>query len=86
MPPLPGTHPLLGGHAVGHAKTSGYLRARQVAELFQVSPATIHAWARDGRLPFMRTLGGRRSYPEAEVRALARRLVYRPVARRSRGG
>lgn len=47
-----------------------YLRTAQVAELLQVSPKTVARWAKEGKLPFLRTLGGHRRYPEGEIRAL----------------
>jgi excisionase family DNA binding protein len=51
-----------------------YLRTSQVAELLQVSPKTVSRWAQEGRLPFFRTLGGHRRYPNAEIRALLETL------------
>jgi excisionase family DNA binding protein len=51
-----------------------YLRTAQVAELLQVSPKTVSRWAQEGRLPFFRTLGGHRRYPDAEIRALLETL------------
>jgi excisionase family DNA binding protein len=46
-----------------------YLRTAQVAELLHVSPKTVRRWAQEGRLPYLRTLGGHRRYPDAEIRA-----------------
>jgi excisionase family DNA binding protein len=57
-----------------------YLRAAQVAELLQVSPKTVSRWAQDGRLPYLRTLGGHRRYPDAEIRALLESLSEPLVA------
>jgi excisionase family DNA binding protein len=51
-----------------------YLRTAQVAELLSVSPKTVSRWAQEGRLPYLRTLGGHRRYPDAEIRALLQRL------------
>jgi excisionase family DNA binding protein len=51
-----------------------YLRTAEVAELLSVSPKTVSRWAKEGKLPFMKTLGGHRRYPEAEIRALAEDL------------
>jgi excisionase family DNA binding protein len=48
-----------------------YLRTQQVAELLHVNPKTVSRWAKEGRLPFIRTLGAHRRYPEREIRALA---------------
>jgi excisionase family DNA binding protein len=48
-----------------------YLRAGQVAELLHVSPKTVFRWAKEGRLPFIKTLGGHRRYSERAIRELA---------------
>jgi excisionase family DNA binding protein len=52
-----------------------YLRGAEVAELLQVSAKTVARWAKDGRLPYMRTLGGHRRYPEPSIRALVDQLT-----------
>jgi excisionase family DNA binding protein len=39
-----------------------------------VSPKTVSRWAKEGKLPFLNTLGGHRRYPEAEIRDLAEEL------------
>jgi excisionase family DNA binding protein len=52
-----------------------FLFTSQVADLLHVSPKTIARWAKDGRLPFQRTLGGHRRYPEAAIRELAAGLA-----------
>jgi excisionase family DNA binding protein len=51
-----------------------YLRTAQVAELLHVSPKTVSRWAQEGMLPYLRTLGGHRRYPDAEIRALVETL------------
>jgi excisionase family DNA binding protein len=51
-----------------------------VAELLLVSPKTVSRWAKEGKLPFMKTLGGHRRYPEAEIRKLAEQLRQEPTA------
>jgi excisionase family DNA binding protein len=51
-----------------------YLRTAQVAALLHVSPKTVTRWAQEGRLPYLRTLGGHRRYPDAEIRALLETL------------
>jgi excisionase family DNA binding protein len=51
-----------------------YLRTAQVAEILYVSPNTMSRWAKEGKLPFLKTLGGHRRYPEAEIRQLATEL------------
>ena len=52
-----------------------HLHTAQVAAILHVSPKTIARWAKDGRLPFQRTLGGHRRYPEAAIRELAASLA-----------
>jgi excisionase family DNA binding protein len=51
-----------------------YPRAAEVANILDVSPKTISRWAKEGKLPFMRTLGGHRRYPAARIRELAEEL------------
>jgi excisionase family DNA binding protein len=60
----------------GKAATTypSYLRTAQVADLLYVSPKTVSRWAKEGKLPFLKTLGGHRRYPEAEIRELAEEL------------
>jgi excisionase family DNA binding protein len=55
--------------------TASFLRSAEVAAILQVSPKTIARWARQGRLPCQRTLGGHRRYPEPAIRELAASLV-----------
>ena len=55
-----------------------YLRTSEVAELLHVSPKTVSRWAKEGKLPFLKTLGGHRRYPEAEIRPLANELRESP--------
>jgi len=57
-----------------------YLHPAEVADLLHVSPKTVSCWAKDGKLPFLKTLGGRRRYPVAEIRQLADQLQVRPTA------
>lgn len=52
-----------------------YLHTAQVAAILFVSPKTVSRWAKEGRLPFMNTLGGHRRYPEAKIREIAASLV-----------
>ena len=56
-----------------------YLHAAEVADILHVSPKTVSRWAKEGRLPFLKTLGGHRRYPEAEIRQLANELQVRPT-------
>jgi excisionase family DNA binding protein len=55
-----------------------YLRVGEVAEILQVCPKTVCRWAMDGKLPFQRTLGGHRRYPETAIRELAASLQVQP--------
>jgi excisionase family DNA binding protein len=57
-----------------------YLRAAEVADLLHVSPKTVSRWAKEGKLPFLKTLGGHRRYPAAEIRQLADELQVPPTA------
>jgi excisionase family DNA binding protein len=51
-----------------------YLRTAEVADILHVSPKTVSRWAKEGKLPFLKTLGGHRRYPEERIRALANEL------------
>jgi excisionase family DNA binding protein len=57
-----------------------YLRTTEVADILQVSPKTVSRWAKEGKLPFLKTLGGHRRYPAAEIRQLADQLRVQPTA------
>jgi excisionase family DNA binding protein len=59
-------------------RQSSYLRVGEAAEILQVSSKTICRWAMDGKLPFQRTLGGHRRYPEQAIRELAASLQVQP--------
>jgi excisionase family DNA binding protein len=62
-------------HSGKAATTSpSYLRAAEAADILHVSPKTVSRWAKEGKLPFLKTLGGHRRYPEAEIRDLAEGL------------
>lgn len=52
-----------------------HIRTGRAAEILQVHPRTVTRWAREGRLPYMRTLGGHRVYPEAAIRELLAELT-----------
>jgi excisionase family DNA binding protein len=52
-----------------------FLLTSQVADLLHVSPKTVARWAKDGRLPHQRTLGGHRRYPQAAIRQLLASLT-----------
>jgi excisionase family DNA binding protein len=51
-----------------------YLLTTEVADILHVSPKTVSRWAKEGKLPFLKTLGGHHRYPEAEIRELANQL------------
>jgi excisionase family DNA binding protein len=55
-------------------KARTYFTRAEAAQLFEVAPNTISRWARDGKLPFIETPGGRRRYPMEFTLALARKL------------
>lgn len=54
--------------------TTMYLSRAEVAHLFQVSPATVARWSRQGKLPYTLTLGGRRRYPREKILALLQEI------------
>jgi excisionase family DNA binding protein len=56
-----------------------HLRAAEVADILHASPKTVSRWAKEGKLPFLKTLGGHRRYPEAEIRELATALREEPT-------
>jgi excisionase family DNA binding protein len=62
------------GKAAAATTYPSYLHTAEVADLLHVSPKTVSRWAKEGRLPFLKTLGGHRRYPEAEIRDLAEGL------------
>jgi excisionase family DNA binding protein len=55
-----------------------FLYPADVANLLHVTPKTISRWSRAGLLPFQRTLGGHRRYPEQAIRDLAASLQGQP--------
>jgi excisionase family DNA binding protein len=57
-----------------------YLRTAEAAKILHVSAKTVSRWAKEGKLPFLKTLGGHRRYPAAEIRQLADQLQVRPTA------
>ena len=52
-----------------------FLRSAEVAAILQVSPKTVARWAKQGRLPYQRTRGGHRRYPEPAIRQLLASLT-----------
>ena len=57
----------------------GFLRPAEVADLLSVSPKTVSRWAKDGKLPFLKTLGGHRRYPAAAIQDLVDVLRQEPT-------
>jgi excisionase family DNA binding protein len=57
-----------------------YLHTAEVAAILHVSPKTVSRWAKEGKLPFLKTLGGHRRYPAAKIDQLADELQVRPTA------
>lgn len=76
----PPPRPRSSAGAKAKAAAPPYLQTAQVADILHVSPKTVSRWAKEGRLPFLKTLGGHRRYPEAEIRALAASLVVEAEA------
>jgi excisionase family DNA binding protein len=62
------------------ADTAPYLHTAEVADILHVSPKTVARWAKEGKLPFLKTLGGHRRYPAAMINQLADQLQERPTA------
>ena len=57
------------------------LLAREVAELFRVHPDTVSKWAYQGKLPAIRTLGGRLRFRASDIHARLNRTPESPGAR-----
>lgn len=64
-----------GGHAMRKTEIEipAVLTPGEVARVLRVDPKTITRWARNGKLPSFRTLGGHRRYFESDVNAILRR-------------
>ena len=52
------------------ARRERYLRTSEVALKLQVSPKTVSRWAKEGRLPYLATLGGHRRFPATAIEQL----------------
>jgi excisionase family DNA binding protein len=59
---------------VGAGYTHG-LGGRHLARVAK----TVSRWAKEGKLPFLKTLGGHRRYPATEIRQLADELQAQPT-------
>ena len=53
----------------------GYLRTAQAAAILHVNTKTVSRWAKEGRLPCIRTLGGHRRFEERAIRELAASMI-----------
>lgn len=51
-----------------------FLRTSEVARLLHVSPKTVSRWAKEGRLPYLATLGGHRRFPAVDIERLSQDL------------
>lgn len=49
------------------------MRSGEVAKLFSVHPKTVTRWAREGKLPHSRTIGGHSRFLRSEIEALHQR-------------
>src|SRR5215216_7168248 len=66
-------------HSARAARHPSYLLPAEVVDILHVSPKTVSRWTKEGKLPFMKTLGGHRRYPEAEIRELVETLREEPT-------
>jgi excisionase family DNA binding protein len=69
-PGHPGAHPM--NEARGQQKT---MSRTQVARLFQVSASTVTRWAREGKIPAQRTLGGHYRFSAETMLKLAAEMA-----------
>ncbi len=60
---------------MAQSRNAEYLKTAEVADILHVSPKTVTRWAKDGKLPHSRTLGGHRRFPAEAIRRLAQGLV-----------
>jgi len=68
-----------GGSGAGGGGNERYLRVGEVAALLHVSRQTVTRWAKDGRLPYLVTVGGHRRFPRQAVEQLRRDLEGPPA-------
>lgn len=57
-----------------HEDEGPYIKASEVAAMLRVSPKTVSRWAKEGKLPHIKTLGGHRRFPERAIRRLIEEL------------
>lgn len=55
-------------------RTDRLLTPGEVAAMFRVSSKTVTRWARAGKIPAVRTVGGHRRFRESEIRAASELL------------
>jgi excisionase family DNA binding protein len=60
------------------SKRERYLKTGDVADLLHISPKTVTRWARDGKLPYSRTLGGHRRFLPDAIEQLIKELSGNP--------
>lgn len=60
-----------------------YLSRGEAARRLGVPPRTIQEWARHGKLPCIRTLGGHRRFSARDIDALAEQVKKRRVRTRT---
>jgi excisionase family DNA binding protein len=61
------------------ARGEKFLRTSEVAQRLHVSPKTVSRWAKEGRLPYLSTLGGHRRFPASEIDRLTEELAQNPT-------
>jgi hypothetical protein len=59
-----------------------YLRAAEVADILHVSPKTVSRWAKEGKLPFLKTLAATAATPEPRSASWPRDCARRRPPRR----
>lgn len=59
-----------------------FLTATEVASLFGVTPRTIVRWAKAGKFPSARTMGGHRRFRPSEVAVVYEQLMGAPMPER----
>lgn len=67
-----------------HHLSQVFLTRSEVAEILGVSPTTVTRWAREGRLPCQKTLGGHHRFERAiieDVRERMRQSVLTPFGK-----
>ena len=65
---------------------NGYLTNSGVAALLHVSPKTVTRWAKEGKLPFQRTLGGHRRFDPKVIEELVEGLKVEATQERAEAG